>query len=361
MFPVFKAAKILYQNAETVVLFCDLETWNGSFRSDFGEMVVRLRRFDGAKMAVRDINHSFSGLICGVFKYKQPVFRQRYKVLRTPSTTFLIRLPTFPILISCFLTLFNRSETIFPDFPTTFRHFPTQFPHFQTRIPPLPHTVTQFSWCDYLCFRYEFPVLRTRIQGFTHSIHHFQTKFHHFSHTIPQLHDAIPSFSNQNFGKSTHKSTVPQLGYAAFKPRLLDFTCFFRRLQGLFAAVLRKIAMKARWNCGCLATYTSGFYVLFRWLQGLFAVKMWCKNGKIWCGNGKIVVYLRRVHSWFPVFLLPRWRNGGAFRAFPILISRISQSIPPFSPPFYSKSASYINISHLPKPPYRNSNRRKQC
>ena len=25
-----------------------------------------------------------------------------------------------------------------------------------------------------------------------------------------------------------------------------------------------------------------------------------------------MVVYLRRVHAWFPVFLLPRWRNGGA-------------------------------------------------
>ena len=104
-----------------------------------------IQRFDGAETAVGDINHSFSGLICGVFKYKQPVFRQRYKVLRTQSTTFLIRLPTFPILISCFPILFNRSETIFPDFPTTFRHFPTQFPHFQTRIPPLPHTTTPFS------------------------------------------------------------------------------------------------------------------------------------------------------------------------------------------------------------------------
>ena len=42
---------------------------------------------------------------------------------------------------------------------------------------------------------------------------------------------------------------------------------------------------------------------------------MRCKNGKIWCGNGKIVVYLRRVHAWFPAFLLPKWRNGGAIAA----------------------------------------------
>ena len=33
---------------------------------------------------------------------------------------------------------------------------------------------------------------------------------------------------------------------------------------------------------------------------------------KMRCGNGKIVVYLRRIHAWFPAFRLPRWRNGGA-------------------------------------------------
>ena len=33
------------------------------------------------------------------------------------------------------------------------------------------------------------------------------------------------------------------------------------------------------------------------------------------CGDGEMVVYLRRVHAWFPVFWLPRWRNGGAIAA----------------------------------------------
>ena len=28
-----------------------------------------------------------------------------------------------------------------------------------------------------------------------------------------------------------------------------------------------------------------------------------------------MVVYLLRVHAWFPAFLLPRWRNGGAIAA----------------------------------------------
>ena len=36
---------------------------------------------------------------------------------------------------------------------------------------------------------------------------------------------------------------------------------------------------------------------------------------KMRCGNGEIVVRLRRVHAWFPAFLLPRWRNGGAIAA----------------------------------------------
>ena len=48
--------------------------------------------------------------------------------------------------------------------------------------------------------------------------------------------------------------------------------------------------------------------MFFRRLQGLFAVKMQC-------GDGEMVVYLRRVHAWFPVFWLPRWRNGGAIAA----------------------------------------------
>ena len=39
-------------------------------------------------------------------------------------------------------------------------------------------------------------------------------------------------------------------------------------------------------DCGMFCRACGGFYVLFRRLQGLFAMKMMC-------GNGKIVVYLR--------------------------------------------------------------------
>ena len=113
--------------------------------------------------------HSFHDAITSVFDTNFLFYVLGYKVLRTQSTTFKPNFTTFHI---------------------PFPHFTTQFPHFQTIISTLPHTI------------------------------------HSFSNTIPQLHDTIPSFSNQNFGKSTHKSTVPQLGYAAFKPRLLDFTCF---------------------------------------------------------------------------------------------------------------------------------------
>ena len=43
-------------------------------------------------------------------------------------------------------------------------------------------------------------------------------------------------------------------------------------------------------DCGMFCRGCGGFYVFFRRLQGLFAVKMRC-------GNGEIVVYLRRVHA----------------------------------------------------------------
>ena len=78
------------------------------------------------------------------------------------------------------------------------------------------------------------------------------------------------------------------------------------------------------------------------------------------CQCGEMVVRLRRLVVRFRLKFIVLRRLRGAFRAFPILISRISQSIPPFSPPFYSKSTPYINISHLSKPPYRHSNRRKK-
>ena len=136
-------------------------------------------------------------------------------------------------------------------------------------------------------------------------------------------------------------------------------------------------------DCCIFCRGCGGFYVFFRRLQGLFAAKMRCGNGKIvvrkrrnggaemakllcifgvymldflhfCCQGGEMVVRFRLK------FIVLR-RLRGAFLAFPTLISRISQSIPPFSPPFYSKSTPYINISHLPKPPYRHSNRRKQC
>ena len=55
------------------------------------------------------------------------------------------------------------------------------------------------------------------------------------------------------------------------------------------------VAKVAKWwcDCGMFCRGCGGFYVLFRRLQGLFAVKMRCGNGKMWCGNGEMVVYLR--------------------------------------------------------------------
>ena len=39
------------------------------------------------------------------------------------------------------------------------------------------------------------------------------------------------------------------------------------------------------------------------------------KNDENHTQNSGWVVYLRRVHAWFPEFLLPMWRNGGAIAA----------------------------------------------
>ena len=96
--------------------------------------------FHGAEMAVGDINPSFSDWICGVFRYKQPVLRT------------LIQ--GFTNLIHNILNAITPIPDTNPNFQTTFRHFQTQFTHFQTLISPLQHTITLFSRCDYLRFRY---------------------------------------------------------------------------------------------------------------------------------------------------------------------------------------------------------------
>ena len=80
------------------------------------------------------------------------------------------------------------------------------------------------------------------------------------------------------------------------------FYVLFRRLQGLFAVKMRcgdgKMVVRKWRNCGVFAACTcliscifvakvakwwcdcGGFYVFFRRLQDLFAVKMMCENGK---------------------------------------------------------------------------------
>ena len=65
-------------------------------------------------------------------------------------------------------------------------------------------------------------------------------------------------------------------------------------------------------DCGVFCRGCGGFYVLFRRLQGLFAVKMRCGNGKLrcifgvymldflhfGCQGGEMVVRLRRLVVW---------------------------------------------------------------
>ena len=76
----------------------------------------------------------------------------------------------------------------------------------------------------------------------------------------------------------------------------------FRRLQGLFAVKILCCGGGFMIDCGVFCRDCGGFYVFFRRLQGLFAVKMRCGNGKMRCENGEMVVRLRRLVVWLRGF-----------------------------------------------------------
>ena len=143
--------------------------------------------------------------------------------------------------------------------------------------------------------------------------------------------------------------------------RLRHILSWLRRFLCVFQAF-------ARFICGENAVRKRQNSVR-KWQNGCAEMaKLWCICGVYMLDflhfclqDGEMVVRLRRLVVWLRLKFIVLRRLRGAFRAFSILISRISQSIPPFSPPFYSKSTHYINISHLPKPPNPHSNRRKQC
>ena len=98
---------------------------------------------------------------------------------------------------------------------------------------------------------------------------------------------ALPTFKNDENHTQNSKIHIQNSGY--------EVRC------GENAVVVSCIlvAKVAKWwcDCGMFCRGCGGFNVFFRRLQGLFAVKMRCKNGKIWCENGEIVVYFRRVHA----------------------------------------------------------------
>ena len=176
----------------------------------------------------------------------------------------------------------------------------TNFPTFTYHFGNFHDAITSISEHEFPVSELWYKVLRTKSPNFKPKFPHFPTQFRQIETQFPHFHTP---FRQLNIQIDRFPTRI-----CRFQTPIARFHLFFRRLRCLFAAVLRQIAMKARWNCGCLAAYTSGFHVFFRRLQGLFTVK-------IWCGNGKIVVYLRRVHAWFPEFLLPMWRNSGAIAA----------------------------------------------
>ena len=197
---------------------------------------------------------------------------------------------------------------------------------------PIPHTKTKQTNTTFNISEHEnsisqpyMTVFQTKIPPFRTPIYRFPIPVHHFPTMISRISQSIPPFSSPFYSKSASYIDISHLP----KPPNRHSN---RRKQCQKSPYPRSKAMKT--------TLKTAKYV--------------AEMAKWWCGDGGWDLRFRLK------FIVLR-RLRGAFRAFPILISRISQSIPPFSPPFYSKSTPYINISHLPKPPNPHSNRRKQC
>ena len=230
------------------------------------------------------------------------------------------------------------------------------------------HCVTAVAWFVSGVSNPDFPNFTKHSTVLTSILQQINTLYQHFQSAktaIPALEQAktmlkiaLPTFKND---ENHTKNSVCEVRCGECGGGFLHFGCQYgemvvrlRRFLCVIQAVARLIcgenAVRKRQKCGTEMAklwYIFGVYMLYFLYFG--------------CQCGEMVVRLRRLVVWFRLKFIVLRRLRGAFRAFPILISRISQSIPPFSPPFYSKSTPYINISNLPKPPYRHSNRRKQC
>ena len=68
-------------------------------------------------------------------------------------------------------------------------------------------------------------------------------------------------------------------------------------------------------DCGIFCRGCGGFYMFFRRLQGLFAVKMQCGNGEIVVRKWQNCGVFAACTCLISCILLPRWRNGGAMAA----------------------------------------------
>ena len=162
----------------------------------------------------------------GCLRYKSLVFRFDLRCFQIQTTRFPTKIQGFTHSIHHFpntITYVSDTDFLFSDTVQSFRN---NISRLSNHIPTLPDTIPSFSNPNsttsthhYTVFMMRLPPFSIRISCFTYS----DTKFYAFN---PPLSNQISPLFTYHFGKSTHKSTVPQLGYAAFKPRLLDFTCF---------------------------------------------------------------------------------------------------------------------------------------
>ena len=237
------------------------------------------------------------------------------------------------------------------------------------------HCVTAVAWCvsgvsnpDFPNFTKHSTVLTSILQQINILYQHFpfaETALPALEQAKTMLKIALPTFKNdenhtQNSKIHTQNSVFEVRcgecggGFLHFGYQGGEMVVRLRHVLSWLRRFLCVIQMIARFICGENAVRKWRNGGVFAACTCFVSCILVSKVAKLLCGDGGWDLQFR-----LKFIVLRRLRS--AFRAFPTMISRISQSIPPFSPPFYSKSTPYINISHLSKPPYRHSNRRKQC
>ena len=171
------------------------------------------------------------------------------------------------------------------------------------------HCVTAVAWCVSGVSNHDFPNFTKHSTVLTSILQQINTLYQHFQSAktaLPALEQAktmlkiaLPTFKNDE--NHTQNSKI-HIQNSVCEVRCGKILCENGKMYAVFGGFMI--------DCGMFCRCCGGFYVLFRRLQCLFAVKMQCGNGRIWCENGenavlngKMVVQFRHVLSWLRRFL----------------------------------------------------------